>query len=76
MARVLARISGGGADLTRIPGIKARTALTIISEVGLDMSPWPSSKHFCSYHGLCPGSNVSGRQEPRGGDQEGGEQKR
>nr|MBP7323034.1 IS110 family transposase [Deltaproteobacteria bacterium] len=49
-----------GVDLTRIDGIAAPTALTIIGEIGIDMSPWPTVKHFTSWLGLCPGSKVSG----------------
>jgi transposase len=37
-----------GVDLTRINGIDVSTAMTIISEVGLDMSRFPSDKHFAS----------------------------
>jgi len=46
--------------LTRIPSIGASTALTIVSEIGLDMSLWPTSKHFASWLGLSPGNKVSG----------------
>jgi transposase len=49
-----------GVDLTKIPGIGASTAMTIISEIGLDMTRWPSAKHFASWLGLCPGNKVSG----------------
>lgn len=49
-----------GVDLTRIVGLDAPTILTIVAEVGLDMSRWPSSKHFASWLGLCPGSKISG----------------
>lgn len=49
-----------GVDLTRIEGIEAPTALTIISEIGIDMSHWPTEKHFASWLGLCPGSKISG----------------
>lgn len=49
-----------GVDLTTIDGIDTYTALKLISEIGVDMSPWPSAKHFGSWLGLCPGSNVSG----------------
>lgn len=49
-----------GVDLTKIPAIGASTALTIISEIGLDMSRWKSAKHFASWLGLCPGNKVSG----------------
>jgi transposase len=49
-----------GIDLTKIPAIGASTALTIISEIGLDMSRWKTAKHFASWLGLCPGNKVSG----------------
>jgi len=49
-----------GVDVTRIEGIEAPTALTIIGEIGIDMSPWPTEKHFASWLGLCPGSKISG----------------
>ena len=49
-----------GVDLTRIDGIDAVTALTVISEIGLDMTRWPSAKHFASWLGLCPGNKISG----------------
>jgi transposase len=54
----LFRISG--TDLTRVEGIDTSIALTVISEIGLDMARWPSDKHFASWLGLCPGSKVSG----------------
>jgi transposase len=43
-----------GVDLTAIEGIEETTALVLISEVGTDLSRWPSSKQFCSWLGLCP----------------------
>lgn len=49
-----------GVDLTGIPGIEAYSALKIISEIGLDLSRWKSSKQFASWLGLCPGNKVSG----------------
>lgn len=49
-----------GIDLTKIPSIGASTALTIISEIGLDMSRWRNAKAFASWLGLCPGNKVSG----------------
>ncbi len=49
-----------GIDLTEIPGINTIIALTIISEIGIDMSRWRNSKHFASWLGLCPGNKVSG----------------
>lgn len=49
-----------GADLTKIEGISTSTALTILSEIGTDMSRWKSAKHFSSWLGLCPGTKISG----------------
>jgi transposase len=54
----LYRVSG--VDLTQIEGIEERTALVLLSEVGLDMSRWPTEKHFCSWLGLCPQHKISG----------------
>jgi transposase len=49
-----------GVDLTRIDGIDTTTALTVVSEVGTDMSRWRTVKHFTSWLGLCPGTKKSG----------------
>jgi transposase len=43
-----------GIDLTEIEGIEEMTALTIISEIGIDMSQFATVQHFCSWLGLCP----------------------
>ena len=43
-----------GVDLTVIEGISELTALTILSEIGTDMSRFPSEKNFVSWLGLCP----------------------
>jgi transposase len=55
-----------GVDLTAIPGVEAYSALKIISEVGLDMSRWKTSKAFASWLGLCPGNKVSGGKRQSG----------
>ena len=49
-----------GVDLTRIDGIESVTALTLLGEIGTDMSRWRTVKHFTSWLGLCPGTKVSG----------------
>ena len=49
-----------GVDLTRINGIDVNTAIKVLSEIGPDLSRFPSSKHFCSWLGLAPGTRVSG----------------
>ncbi len=49
-----------GVDLTEVDGLEANTILTVISEIGLDMSRWPTEKHFASWLTLCPGVNKTG----------------
>jgi transposase len=43
-----------GQDLTVIEGIDESTALVILSEIGADMSKFPTVKQFVSWLGLCP----------------------
>lgn len=50
----------GGIDLTELPGIGPTHALKLISEVGLDLSRWPSERHFSSWLGLAPHNKISG----------------
>ena len=45
--------------LDEIPGIGRQSAETILAETGLDMSRFPTSKHFSSWAGLAPGNNES-----------------
>ena len=47
-------------DLTRIDGVDAYTALKVISEIGTDMTKWPSAKHFASWLGLSPNNRITG----------------
>lgn len=49
-----------GVDLTEVDGIAEVTALVVVSEIGLDMSRFPSVKHFCAWLGLCPRLKKSG----------------
>jgi len=43
-----------------VDGIGASLAQTILSEIGTDMSPWPTDKHFASWLGLAPHNDISG----------------
>jgi transposase len=54
-----------GVDLTQIDGIDALTALKLLSEIGLDMTRWPTVKHFTSWLGLCPGNKITGGKRYR-----------
>jgi transposase len=49
-----------GVDFTVIDGLNVLTVQTIISEVGLDPTRFPTVKHFTSWLGLCPGSRITG----------------
>ena len=42
-----------------VPGIQSFSAIGIISEIGVDMSVFPTSKHLCSWAGLTPQNNES-----------------
>lgn len=45
--------------LLTIPGIKNISAISILSEIGNDMSVFKSSEHLCSWAGLAPQCNES-----------------
>src|SRR5262249_9337325 len=43
-----------GVDLTEVPGISSLTAHVLLTEVGPDLSRFPSAAAFASWLGLCP----------------------
>ena len=45
--------------LCTVPGIDRSSAITIISEIGVDMAQFGSSKRLCCWAGLTPGNNES-----------------
>lgn len=48
-----------GVDLAAIPGLSASLSLCILFETGLDMTRWPTAKHFASWLGLSPNPRIS-----------------
>jgi transposase len=42
-----------------VPGIQLFSALSIVAEIGVDMSVFPTVKHLCSWAGLVPQNNES-----------------
>lgn len=56
-----------GVDLTAIPTIGVDTALVLASEIGPDLSRFPTSQHFCSWLGLAPPTRISGGRPLYGG---------
>ena len=59
----------GGFDMTKIGGIGYDSAAAILSELGPDLSAFPTERHFVSYIGVAPalgksaGKNVSSRKK-------------
>lgn len=49
-----------GVDLVAVDGLSANLAQTILSEIGTDMSLFPTVKHFASWLGLAPHNDISG----------------
>ncbi len=49
-----------GVDLVAVMGLSGVTVQTIISEIGTDMSRFPTVKHFCSWVGVAPHNDISG----------------
>jgi hypothetical protein len=58
----LVRLCGGN-DATRLPTVTEYMVLQLVAETGLDMSRWPTAKHFTSWLGLAPGSRQSGKRK-------------
>jgi transposase len=52
--------------LMSIPGIGERAAQVIISEIGVDMSRFPTAAHLASWAGLCPGNHESAGKRKTG----------
>jgi len=49
-----------GVDLTAVDGLDSVLVQDILSEIGLDMSRWPTDKHFTSWLRLAPRNDISG----------------
>ena len=60
-----------GVDLTEIEGIDVSTALVILSELGVDVSRFPTEKHFASWLGVCPRQYESNKSKKKRGPRKG-----
>ena len=60
-----------GVDLTLIDGIDVATALVILGEIGVDVSRFPTEKHFASWLRLCPPQDESNQTKKRRGHRKG-----
>lgn len=52
-----------GVDLTRIDGINAGTALTVITEIGMDLDCFPTEKNFNSWLRVSPRHGITGGKQ-------------
>jgi transposase len=52
--------------LATIPGVSQLSAMTILSEIGRDMSRFPTAEHLVAWAGLCPGQNESAGKRRNG----------
>lgn len=52
--------------LTTIPGVDRVVAVTVIAELGVDMTVFPTVSHAAAWAGVCPGNNESaGKRMPQ-----------
>ena len=49
-----------GVDLTQVDGLEALTVQTFLTEIGTNMSTWPTVKHFTSWLGVAPNNKITG----------------
>ena len=54
-----------GKDITGLPGITDYNLLQIVAETGIDLSNWPTEKHFTSWLKLAPGKHSSGKSSKK-----------
>ena len=52
--------------LDTIPGVNRMAAATIVAEIGVDMSRFPSDRHLTAWAGVAPGNNESGGKQLSG----------
>src|SRR3954465_1578103 len=53
------------ANVDTVPGVSVVSASAILSEIGTDMSRFPTAGHLLAWAGMCPGQNESaGKRKP------------
>ncbi len=57
--------------LDTIPGVGRETAEVIVSEIGVDMTRFPSAGHLAAWAGVAPGNHESGGKRLSGGTRKG-----
>jgi transposase len=64
--RVIAPFARARDQLDTITGVGKRAAETIIAEIGVDMSVFPTASQLASWAGRCPGNNRTGGKRRSG----------
>jgi transposase len=57
--------------LQSIPGVNRQAAETMIAEIGVDVSRFPSAAHLASWAGICPGNHESAGKRRTGKTRQG-----
>jgi transposase len=52
--------------LMSIPGVGERVATVVVSEIGVEMTRFPTAKHLAAWAGLAPGNNESAGRRRKG----------
>lgn len=78
LAQLTSEIEAASASFTEavmvletIPGVAEGAATTILAEIGVDMSRFPTAKQLASWAGVCPGNRQSGGKRLSGKTTEG-----
>ncbi|HSS10390.1 MAG TPA: transposase, partial [Acidimicrobiales bacterium] len=71
--KLMAPFAEAATRLLTIPGVGKRTAEVVISEIGVDMTRFPTANHLASWAGLCPGNDESAGKRRSGRPTKGNE---
>jgi transposase len=64
--RVMVPFAEARDRLATIPGVAKRAAESIIAEIGVDMTRFPTAAHLASWAGMSPGNNITGGKRRSG----------